>query len=121
MYFVGVDIAKSFHVASVVDSFGVLYLDSFSFDNNHKGFSKFIDLIFSSHKKELLIGLESTAHYGKVFAQFVFNLGFKVAIVNPLQTLAIRKADIRKTKTDKVDSILVAKALVLVNLLLLYR
>ncbi len=92
MYFVG--ITKSFHVASVVDSFGVFHLDSFSFDNNHKGFSKFIDLISSFPKKEELIGLESTAHYGEVFAQFVFNLGFKVVIVDPLQTSAIRKTDI---------------------------
>ncbi len=62
MYFIG--IAKSFHVTFVIDSFRVLHLDSFSFDNNHKGFSK----------EELLIGLESTAHYGEVFAQFVFRL-----------------------------------------------
>ncbi len=121
MYFVGVDIAKSFHVASVIDSFGVVHLESFSFDNNHKGFSKFIDLISSFPKEELLIGLESTAHYGEVFAQFVFNLGFKVAIVNPLQTSAIRKAGIRKTKTDKVDSLIVAKALILDNFTLLEK
>ncbi len=72
MYFVG--IAKSFHVTFVIDSFRVLHLDSFSFDNNHKGFFKFIDLISSFSKEELLIGLESTAHYGEVFAQFVFRL-----------------------------------------------
>ena len=76
--------AKSFHVASVIDSFGVVHLESFSFDNNHK--------------EELPIGLEFTVHYIKVFAQFVFNLVFKVAILNPLHTSAIRKAGIRKNE-----------------------
>ncbi len=118
MYFVG--IVKSFHVTFVIDSFKVLHLDSFSFDNNHKGFSKFIDLIFSSPKKELLIRLESTAHYSEVFAQFLFNLGFKVAIVSKSFTnVSNQKRWYWKTKTDKVDSILVAKAIVLNNFTLL--
>ena len=111
MYYVGVDIAKSFHVASVIDDLGVIRVEAFSFNNNLQGFSILLDALSPYSKEELIIGLESTAHYGEVFAQFFFKHGFKVAIVNPLQTSAIRKAGIRKTKTDKIDSFNVAKSL----------
>lgn len=111
MYYVGIDIAKSFHVASVIDDSGIICIEAFSFDNNLQGFTKLLDILSTYSKEELLIGLESTAHYGEVFAQFFFKHGFKVAIVNPLQTSAIRKAGIRKTKTDKIDSFNVAKSL----------
>lgn len=113
MYYVGVDIAKNSHVASVMDSHGAIHLEALAFDNNHAGFSKFLDSISRFPKEELLIGLESTAHYGEVFIQFIFNFGFKVAIVNPLQTSAIRKAGIRKTKNDKIDSLIISKSLIL--------
>ena len=111
MYYVGVDIAKSFHVASVIEDTGSIIVEPFSFENNLQGFTKLLDILSSYSKEELLIGLESTAHYGEVFAQFFFKHGFKVAIVNPLQTSAIRKAGIRKTKTDKIDSFIIAKSL----------
>ncbi|WP_321329132.1 IS110 family transposase [uncultured Ilyobacter sp.] len=113
MYYVGVDIAKNSHVASIMDNDGVVHLEALKFENNHTGFSKFIDSISIFPKEKLLIGLESTAHYGEVFTQFIFNLGFRVAIVNPLQTSAIRKAGIRKTKNDKIDSLVISKSLIL--------
>lgn len=121
MYFVGIDISKSFHVASVINNFGETFLENFCFQNNLKGFSLFLDAISSFPKEQLLIGLESTAHYGEVFSQFIFNKGFNVAIVNPLQTSAIRKISIRKTKTDKIDSLIVAKALSLNSFSLLEK
>ena len=113
MYYVGVDIAKNSHVASIMDDHGVVHLEALKFENNHGGFSRFLDSISEFPKEELLIGLESTAHYGEVFTQFIFNLGFKVAIVNPLQTSAIRKAGIRKTKNDKIDSLVISRSLIL--------
>ena len=42
MYFVGIDIAKSFHVASVIDSFGVVHLESFLLITIIKTFLNFL-------------------------------------------------------------------------------
>ncbi|BAK99055.1 putative transposase [Oscillibacter valericigenes Sjm18-20] len=61
----------------------------------------------------LLIGLESTAHYGENPIHFLCGNGYHVAMINPLQTAAIRKSAIRKTKTDTVDAFLIAKSLML--------
>ncbi|WP_320046372.1 transposase [uncultured Ilyobacter sp.] len=98
-----------YYVASIMDNHGVIHLEALTFDNNHAGFSKFVDSISEFPKEELLIGLKSTVHYGEVFTQFVF----KVAIINPLQTSTIRKAGIRKTKNDKIDSLIISKSLIL--------
>ena len=112
MYYVGVDIAKSSHVASIIDDGAAICLEPFSFENNLRGFSILLKHLESYSKEKLLIGLDFTAHYGEVFAQFFFKHGFKVAIINPLQTSAIRKAGIRKTKTDKIDSFIISKSLI---------
>lgn len=113
MLYVGVDIAKSSHVAVGIDDFGVVHFEPFHFTNDLLGFSKLLSILKPYDTSQLLIGLESTAHYGEAFIQFFFSKGFQVAIVNPLQTSAIRKSGIRKTKTDPIDASIIVKALIL--------
>ena len=48
---------------------------------------------------------------GKILLIFFFQKGFKVAVINPLQTSHLRKANIRDSKNDRLDSINIAKAL----------
>lgn len=62
-------------------------------------------------KATLLIGLESIAHYGENPICFLCGNGHRVAMINPLQTAAMQKFAIRKTKADKVDAFVIAKAL----------
>lgn len=113
MIYVGVDIAKSCHVAVGIDEMGVIHINSFSFPNDMAGFSRLLNALESFEKSQLLIGLESTAHYGEAFIQFFFSKGFRVAIVNPLQTSAIRKTEIRRTKNDRIDAAVIARTLML--------
>lgn len=113
MIYVGIDIAKSSHVAVAIDELGVVHFGPLHFSNDLSGFSTLLDCLKSFDKSQLLIGLESTAHYGEAFIQFFFSKGFQVAIVNPLQTSAIRKSGIRKTKTDPIDASIIVKALII--------
>jgi len=55
MYYVGVDIAKNSHVASIMDNHGVVHLEALKFENNHVGFSRFLDSISEFPKEELII------------------------------------------------------------------
>lgn len=121
MIYVGIDIAKSKHFAAVMSSDGEILVDPFPFSNDALGFQNFLSKIDSFDKETLLIGLESTAHYGENVISFLFNLGFKVAIINPIQTANLRRANIRKTKTDKVDTFLIIKALSLQNYILVQK
>lgn len=103
MIYVGIDIAKETHVAAAVYSDGVIIIEPFSFTNKHEG--------FNLDRSNLLIGLESTAHYAENVIFFLHSCGFDLAVINPVQTAAMRKTGIRKTKTDKVDSLLICKTL----------
>lgn len=111
MFYVGIDIAKLHHFASVLSQEGEVLIEPFEFTNDYDGFQKLISALNSFEKNSLIIGLESTAHYGDNLVTYLFSNNFKVCVINPIQTATLRKNNIRKTKTDKVDTYLIAKEL----------
>lgn len=113
MMYLGIDIAKTTHVATGVNADGEILIPTFSFDNDAEGFALLDAALSPFAKDQLLIGLESTAHYAENVIAHLLNLGFKIAYINPLTTASLRNAGIRKTKTDKIDSLLIVKALIL--------
>lgn len=114
-YFVGIDIAKNTHWASCISSDSEIIFEPFSFSNDATGFQKLVSKFNSLDKEKILIGLESTAHYGENIISYLFNLNFKIGLINPIQTANLRRSNIRKTKNDKVDTKLIIKALTLGN------
>lgn len=112
MIYVGIDVAKTTHYAAAADSDGVVLVEPFAFDNDAPGFAKFISKIASFPKEQLIIGLESTGIYSENLICFLFDSGYKLAVINPIQTATLRKTNIRKTKTDKVDTLLIIKSLI---------
>lgn len=113
MIYVGIDVAKTNHYASIIDSNGEVIDEPFLVKNNQDGFYLLYQKIKNYNKDKLLIGLESTAHYGNNLIYFFFKKGFKIGIINPIQTSTLRKSNIRKVKNDKVDSILIVKTLMI--------
>lgn len=111
MIYVGIDIAKLNHYAAVTNSDGEILTEAFPFSNNHVGFQKLLDVLAKYPKVELLIGMESTAHYAENLTSFLFARGYNICIINPIQTSAIRKSNIRKTKTDTVDTYFIIKSM----------
>lgn len=111
MIYVGIDIAKETHVAAAMSADGVIVIDPFSFSNNHEGFKLLKSKLETLDKNDVLVGLESTAHYAENAIFFLHSSGFKLAVINPVQTAAMRETGIRKTKTDKIDSLLICKIL----------
>ena len=111
MNYVGIDIAKQTHYASIMNSDGEILAEPFSFSNDHAGFQKLLKHLSAFAKDDLLIGMESTAHYAENLTSFLFTRGFNICIINPIQTSTLRRSNIRKTKTDSVDTYLIIKAL----------
>lgn len=117
MFLLGVDIAKLNHVASCFDSStNEIVFSNFKFKNDFNGFSSLLKKIGTFDTKNLIIGLESTSHYGENLINFLFKHGFKVALINPLQTSHLRKANIRDVKNDNLDSINISKSLLFTKL-----
>ena len=111
MVYIGIDIAKFKHFASVVSSDGKVIVKPFPFENSRQGFMKLIEEI--ENFQDCLIGLESTGHYAENLIQFLFERNYSVAVINPIQTDSLRDSNIRKTKTDKVDTMLIVQCLML--------
>ncbi|ERT43170.1 IS110-like element ISFnu4 family transposase [Fusobacterium nucleatum] len=117
MFLLGIDIAKLNHVASCIDSStNEIVFSNFKFKNDFIGFSTLLDKIKTFDTKNLIIGLESTSHYGENLINFLFKQHFKVALINPLQTSHLRKANIRDAKNDNLDSLNIAKSLIFAKL-----
>jgi len=115
MIYVGVDIAKQIHFASAIDSDGVVLIEPFEFCNDNDGFYLLLSKLSAFDKQDVILGLESTAHYGNNLVYFLVSKGFTVCVINPIQSATLRKNRIRKTKTDKVDALIIAKAITLLE------
>ena len=111
MVYIGIDIAKFKHFASVVSSDGKVIVKPFSFENSRQGFMKLIEEI--ENFQDCLIGLESTGHYAENLIQFLYERDYPIAVINPIQTDSLRDSNIRKTKTDKIDTMLIVQCLML--------
>ncbi len=113
MIYVGIDVAKLNHFASALSSDGEVLIEPFKFTNDSDGFFMLLSKLSSFDKDSIIIGLESTAHYGNNLLMFLVPKGYKVVVINPIQNATLRKNNIRKTKTDKVDTFIIAKALMI--------
>ena len=115
MIYVGIDIAKLNHFASAISSDGIELMKPFKFTNDGDGFqmlnSRLTELSYEDDNN--IIGLESTAHYGDNLVRYLVACYYKVCVLNPIKTSTMRKNNIRKTKTDKVDTYIIAKTLML--------
>ena len=113
MIYVGIDIAKLNHFAAAVSSDGEILIEPFKFTNDYDGFYLLLPKLAPLDQNSIIIGLESTAHYGDNLVRFLISKDFKVCVLNPIQTSSMRKNSIRKTKTDKVDTFVIAKTLMM--------
>lgn len=113
MIFVGIDVAKFSHFASAVNSDGEVVLKPFSFSNSKEGFNLLLSKLNNFPTDHYFIGLESTGHYSDNIVSFLFSKGFKIGIINPIQTDSLRNSNIRKTKNDKIDTFLIIQCLML--------
>lgn len=113
MIYIGIDIAKHTHFASVTNSDGNVLVKPFSFDNSRSGFISFISKIEQFSLDSCLIGLESTGHYGDNLICFLSSKSYQIGLINPIQTDSLRSSNIRKTKNDKIDTFLISKCLML--------
>ncbi|MGL5254280.1 MAG: IS110 family transposase, partial [Brevinema sp.] len=111
MLYLGIDIGKNTHVASLIDENAKSIFKAFSFSNTTEGAITLLEKLFVyiQETKQIEIGMEATGHYWLSIYSFLVDKGFVVHVVNPIQTDGWRKGtEIRKRKTDIIDSVLIA-------------
>ena len=104
--YVGIDIAKLNHFAAAISSDGEIILEPFKFTNDADGFQLLVSKLESFDKNSIIIGLESTAHYGDNLVRYLVAELYQVCVLNPIKTCQMRKNNIRKTKTDKRSTLM---------------
>ena len=115
MYFVGIDISKFKHDCAIVDEFGDVITPSWSFQNDREGFSLLKELL-DALDGEKKIGLEATGHYGQNLKLFLENNDFSFMEFNPLLiNRFVHSKSLRKTKTDSIDALMIARYLMTVE------
>lgn len=111
MLYLGIDIGKNTHVASLINESAKPLFKAFSFSNTTDGANSLIERLsaYINSPSEVEIGMEATGHYWLSIYSFLIEKGFIIHVVNPIQTDGWRKGtEIRKRKTDTIDSVLIA-------------
>lgn len=108
--FVGIDIGKFRHQAAFLDHNGKALCASLAFDNTEEGFSRFFQALGEAPDPPV-IGMEATGHYWLNLYTALLNRDIQAHVINPIQTDAVRRMNIRKTKTDSVDCRYIAQVL----------
>jgi len=111
MVYIGIDIAKRFHVLSAVDEDGRTVVESLRFANTDAGFKKLLERLRKAGANPdcSMAGMEATGHYWVALFDFLGSHGYDAAVINPIQTDAFRDVwTVRKVKTDALDAAMIA-------------
>ena len=112
MFYLGIDIAKVNHVASLIDEDGSILVKAIKFTNSNEGLQKLIDSISSYDSSKIYCAMEATGTYWLSLFSALTDKGFNVSVFNPYQIKSFRGAYTnRKQKNDVIDSIIIANFL----------
>ncbi len=112
MYYLGIDIAKVNHVASLIDEDGSVLVKAIKFTNSNEGLQKLIDSINEYDLSQVYCAMEATGTYWLSLFSALTDKGFNVSVFNPYQIKSFRGAySNRKQKNDVIDSIIIANFL----------
>lgn len=107
---VGIDVGKHFSELAIISPDNIVY-GRLKIKHNTDSLSKALDLIKKSeedfHVKPAIV-MEATGHYNKILSNYFERSGYRVNVVNPIQTDSIKNLSVRKVKNDKIDAYRIA-------------
>ena len=113
MFIVGIDIAKRVHKVRVIDTEGQTVYKPFSIRNSCSGYNALMERLrkLTNHKSEFIFAMESTAHYWLALYTRLQKEGYRVVVLNPIQTDAMREMLMQDAKTDDIDTLVIAETI----------
>ena len=112
MFYLGIDIAKVNHVASLLDQDGSILVKAIKFTNSNEGLQKLLDYISEYDFSQIYCAMEATGTYWLSLFSALTDKGFNVSVFNPYQIKSFRGAYTnRKQKNDVIDSVIIANFL----------
>jgi transposase len=110
MISVGIDVGKHSHEVCLMDAEGHQIGKFFRFQHSREGITTLVELLHRQ-PEPCIIALEATGHYWLAIYHNLLQEGFKVVMVNPLQSHAYSRSTIRKVKNDRRDAWIIADLL----------
>jgi transposase len=116
MFYVGIDVSKDKSDICIKDVNGNEMIQRFKITNNKADLGHLYETIERIKSKipgnsDIVFGMEATGIYSLPLYSALKRDGHKVKLYNPIQTNGFRKINIRKTKTDPIDSAVIADML----------
>ena len=114
--YVGIDVSKDKSDICIKDEKGNDLIQRFEITNKKADLEMLYETIESIKSKtpgnsDVVFGMEATGIYSLPLYSALKRDGCKVKLYNPIQTNGYRKINIRKTKTDPIDSAIIADML----------
>jgi transposase len=103
----GIDISKKdFHVVLMRED---KTTKPKMFNNQPEGFDALHSWLSKQGVRTVHACLEATSTYGEALAEFLFEAGHTVSVVNPVRIKKFAQSELMRTKTDKVDAAIIAR------------
>jgi transposase len=109
MRYVGIDIGAEQHVVAVIDDDETVLQRPRSFAEDADGYARLKESLGNSG--DALVAMEATGHYWQNLFAFLVAQGFRVVLINPLRTHRFAQEDLKRTKTDAIDALGIARFL----------
>src|SRR5690554_2531264 len=109
MFYLGIDIGKKWHEAALLtDTDEIVW--RLRFRSNRAGLERLAERLGGVGTADLTVGLEATGVYWITLHRWLVGRGIaKLLVLNPLQTKAFRNANLRGSKTDRIDAVSIAR------------
>ena len=104
---VGIDVSKGKSTIAIMRPFGEIVASPFEINHTEEDFEKLVSQI-KSLKGESRIVMEYTGHYYEPLANYLYNSGLCISVVNAILIHDYDNSSIRRVKTDKKDAIKIA-------------
>ena len=83
MFYLGIDIAKVNHVASLIAEDGSILVKAIKFTNSNEGLQKLMDSIKDYDQSQIYCAMEATGSYWLSLFSSLTDKGFNVSVFNP--------------------------------------
>jgi transposase len=102
----GIDISKDTFDVTILQENNKTYK---KFENNTKGYLKLDKWLNKQKLSKIHACMEATGQYGEKAATYLYQQEHEVSVVNPARIKAYGNSKLRRNKTDKADSHLIAE------------
>ena len=104
---VGIDVSKGKSTVAIMRPYGEIVASPFEINHTEDDFKKLVSQIQKLHGESRII-MEYTGRYYEPLANYLYNAGLHVSVVNAILIHDYSNSIIRRVKTDKKDSIKIA-------------